>query len=101
RYIFRCYAELGTVSALQADLKQRAIVSKVWTSTTGNVRGGVGYSRGALYYLLRNQIYLGRIANKNEFYDGQHMQSSTRPRGIRCRPVSPSTGLDRPECDRC
>jgi len=72
RYIFRCYAELGTVSALQADLKQRAIVSKVWTSTTGNVRGGVGYSRGALYYLLQNQIYRGRIAHKNESYDGQH-----------------------------
>jgi site-specific DNA recombinase len=73
RYIFRRYAELGTVSALQADLKQRGIVSKVWTSTTGNVRGGVSYSRGALYYLLRNQIYLGRIAHKNESYDGQHL----------------------------
>jgi site-specific DNA recombinase len=73
RYIFRRYAELGTVSALQADLKQQGIVSKVWTSTTGNVRGGVGYSRGALYYLLRNQIYLGRIAHKNESYDGQHV----------------------------
>ena len=73
RYIFRRYAGLGTVSALQADLKQRGIVSKVWTSTTGNVRGGVGYSRGALYYLLRNQIYLGRIAHKNESYSGQHL----------------------------
>ena len=73
RYIFRQYAELGTVSALQADLKQQEIVSKVWTSTTGNVRGGVSYSRGALYYLLRNQIYLGRIAHKNESYDGQHV----------------------------
>jgi site-specific DNA recombinase len=73
RYIFRRYAELGTVSALQADLKQRGIVSKIWTSTAGNVRGGVGYSRGALYYLLRNQIYLGRIAHKNESYDGQHV----------------------------
>jgi DNA invertase Pin-like site-specific DNA recombinase len=73
RYIFRRYAELGTVSALQADLKQRGIVSKIWTSTTGNVRGGVSYSRGALYYLLRNQIYLGRIAHKNASYDGQHL----------------------------
>jgi len=73
RYIFRRYAELGTVSALQADLKQRGIVSKVWTSSTGNVRGGVSYSRGALYYLLRNQIYLGRIAHKNECYDGRHL----------------------------
>jgi hypothetical protein len=47
-------------------------VSKVWTSTGGRVRGGVGYSRGALYYLLRNQIYLGRVPHKQESYDGQH-----------------------------
>jgi site-specific DNA recombinase len=72
RYIFRRYVELGTVSALQADLKQRGIVSKIWTSTTGKVRGGLGYSRGALYYLLRNQIYLGRIAHKRESHQGQH-----------------------------
>lgn len=73
RYIFRRYAELGTVSALRANLKERGIVSKVWMSTTGNVQGGVSYSRGALYYLLRNQIYLGRIAHKTESYGGQHM----------------------------
>ena len=73
RYIFRRYMELGTVSALQADLKQRGIVSKKWTSTTGKVRGGTTYSRGACYYLLRNQIYLGRIAHKGESYDGQHL----------------------------
>jgi site-specific DNA recombinase len=79
RYIFRRYAELRTVSALQADLKQRGIVSKVWTSTTGNVRGGVGYSRGALYYLLRNQIYLGRIAHKSDSYDGQHSSIVDQP----------------------
>lgn len=73
RCIFRRYAELGTVSALRVDLKRRGIVSKIWTSTTGNVRGGVSYSRGALYYLLRNQIYLGRIAHKSDSYDGQHV----------------------------
>jgi hypothetical protein len=79
RYIFRRYAELSTVSALQADLKQRGIVSKVWTSTTGNVRGGVGYSRGALYYLLRNQIYLGRITHKSDSYAGQHPSIVDQP----------------------
>jgi site-specific DNA recombinase len=72
RHIFRTYAELGTVAALQDDLRRRGIVSKVWTSTGGRVRGGVGYSRGALYYLLRNQIYLGRVPHKQESYDGQH-----------------------------
>ena len=71
-HIFRTYAELGTVAALQDDLRRRGIVSKVWTSTSGRKRGGAGYSRGALYYLLRNQIYLGRVPHKQESYKGQH-----------------------------
>jgi len=107
RYMFGRYAELGTVSALQADLKQRGIVSKIWTSTAGKARGGVGYSRGALYYLLRNQIYLGRIAHKNESYDGQHAPivdqalwdqvqiclSANRPGRVRVRSMSSQSPL--------
>jgi DNA invertase Pin-like site-specific DNA recombinase len=72
RYLFRRYVELKTVSALKSDLKQSGIVSKVWTSSSGNRRGGLGYSRGALYYLLRNSIYIGRIAHRAASYDGQH-----------------------------
>ena len=72
RYLFQRYIELGTVAALQTDLKGRGIVSKVWTSSNGKRRGGLGYSRGALYYLLRNAIYVGRIAHRGVSYAGQH-----------------------------
>jgi DNA invertase Pin-like site-specific DNA recombinase len=72
RYLFQRYVEFGTVAALQSDLKQRGIVSKVWTSSSGKRRGGLGYSRGALYYLLRNPIYIGRIAHRGASYAGQH-----------------------------
>ncbi|MEA2817697.1 MAG: site-specific recombinase [Rhodospirillaceae bacterium] len=72
RYLFQRYVELGTVAALQTDLKRRGIVSKVWTSSNGKKRGGLGYSRGALYYLLRNAIYVGRIAHRGASYAGQH-----------------------------
>jgi site-specific DNA recombinase len=72
RYLFHRYGELGTVAALQTDLKRCGIVSKVWTSSSGKRRGGLGYSRGALYYLLRNTIYIGRIAHRGASYAGQH-----------------------------
>jgi site-specific DNA recombinase len=72
RYLFRSYVELGTVAALQADLSQRGIVSKIWTSSSGRRRGGQGYSRGALYYLLRNPLYVGQIAHRGTSYAGQH-----------------------------
>jgi DNA invertase Pin-like site-specific DNA recombinase len=64
RYLFQRYVDLGTVAALQTDLKRRAIVSKIWTSSSGKTRGGAGYSRGALYYLLRKSNYVGLIADR-------------------------------------
>ena len=72
RYLFERYVELGAVAALQADLRQRGIVSKIWISSSGKRRGGLCYSRGALYYLLRNPIYVGRIAHRGASYTGQH-----------------------------
>src|SRR5690348_13430915 len=72
RYIFQRYLELGTVSALQAELRRQGIVSKAWVSGSGRRRGGLGYSRGALYYLLRNSLYVGRIAHRGATYGGQH-----------------------------
>src|SRR5712664_969651 len=71
-YLFQRYVELGTVAALHTDLKRRVIVSKIWTSSSGKRRGGLGYSRGALYYLLRNTIYVGRITHRGASYAGQH-----------------------------
>ena len=72
RYLFQRYAELGTVSALMSETRRRGIVSKLWTSSTGKTRGGAAYSRGALYYLLRNPIYVGRIAHRGATYAGRH-----------------------------
>jgi site-specific DNA recombinase len=72
RLIFRRYIELGQVPALLAELRQQGIVSKVWVSSKGGHRGGQPYSRGALYYLLGNPIYVGRIAHRGASYDGQH-----------------------------
>ena len=72
RLIFRRYLDLGQVPALLAELHRQGIVSKVWVSSKGIRRGGHSYSRGALYYLLRNPIYVGRIAHRGASYAGQH-----------------------------
>jgi len=72
RMIFARYLELGRVSGFLAELRQRGIVSKVWISSKGIRRGGHPYSRGALYYLLRNSLYVGRIAHLGASHPGQH-----------------------------
>ena len=72
RYIFRRYQELGCVRLLKEDLDRRGVVSKRRTSKTGIESGGHSFSRGALYALLLNPIYVGEIRHKNLRHPGQH-----------------------------
>ena len=70
--IFRRYLELGSVPDLVADLKNREIRGKSWTTQKGVRRRGGFMARGALYRLLRNPFYLGRIPHKEKGYAGSH-----------------------------
>jgi len=72
RHIFTRYADLGSVRELKVDLDRDGIVSKVRTSKTGNVSGGKSLSRGALYKMLSNRIYIGEIVHKEKSYPGEH-----------------------------
>ena len=72
RLIFSRYLELESVHALRRDLAERDIISKKRTSAKGRTIGGKPFSRGALFHLLRNRIYLGQITHKSEVHDGQH-----------------------------
>jgi site-specific DNA recombinase len=72
RKIFDLYLKLGYVSRLKEQLDQDGVKSKLRVSISGKRSGGVSYSRGALYQILKNRIYLGEIAHRNESYAGQH-----------------------------
>jgi DNA invertase Pin-like site-specific DNA recombinase len=72
RFIFRRYAELGSVRLLKDDLEARGIKSKSWTSASGRISGGKPFTRGALYLILRNRIYQGEIIHNEESYLGEH-----------------------------
>jgi site-specific DNA recombinase len=72
RNIFERYLELGSVRLLKTDLDRRGIVSAAKASRKGNIRGGKSFSRGALYSLLSNPIYLGEIRHKKKRHPGQH-----------------------------
>ena len=72
RAIFRQYLELGCVSALEARLAEEGVRSKVWVSARGTTSGGVALSRGALFHMLRNRIYLGEIVHGEASVVGCH-----------------------------
>lgn len=72
RLIFQRYLELGSVHRLMQDLESRGIRSKHWVTQKGNARGGTHFTRGALYALLQNPVYVGQIRHKDKVHDGQH-----------------------------
>ena len=72
RDIFRQYLRLGSVMRLKGYLEEKQIRSKIRTGSDGRKYGGAVYSRGALYQILNNRIYIGRIVHRGESYVGQH-----------------------------
>ncbi len=61
RTIFSRYLELGSVHVLQRALQAEGVRS----------RSGAALSRGALFHLLKNRLYLGEIVHKGQSYPGQ------------------------------
>lgn len=72
RHIFCRYLALKSVNALAEELEACGVRSKLRPVATGQQRGGGALSRGALFHLLRNRIYLGEIVHKKQSYDGLH-----------------------------
>ena len=72
RRIFETYLKLGSVHALQRQLRLERTFSKCHTSAKGRVRGGVFFGRGALFHLLRNRLYLGEIIHRGHSHAGLH-----------------------------
>jgi DNA invertase Pin-like site-specific DNA recombinase len=71
REIYRMYLKLGCVSKVQEHLDQTGVRSKERTSRTGRSSGGAVYSRGALYGMLQNHMYLGKVHHQGTYYPGQ------------------------------
>ena len=72
RHIFCMYGELGTVRKVKEKLDHLGIVTKLRAQKNGKATGGKPFSRGNLYQLLSNPIYIGRIPHKGESYPGEH-----------------------------
>lgn len=72
QHIFERYLHHSNVIRLKQELDREQIFSKVLTYRDGRTVGGKPFSRGALYALLSNPIYIGHIRHKNKTYDGQH-----------------------------
>ena len=72
RHIFQRYLELGSVRKLQVELKRAGRLTPLRTTQKGKTSGGYAFSRGKLYHMLSNPIYVGRIRHRAKIYEGQH-----------------------------
>ncbi len=74
RRIFQTYNECGCVKNLLLSLKKSSIKRPQRISEKGRPYGGAEYSRGNLYYILKNPIYIGKIRHGDKVYEGLHKQ---------------------------
>jgi site-specific DNA recombinase len=72
RQIFALYRELGCVRRVKEEADRLGLKTKRSTTRRGADRGGKPFSRGHLYRLLANPIYIGQIAHKDQLYPDQH-----------------------------
>ena len=73
RHIFARYLELGSVRDLRQELERTGIKSKMRQSANGETTGGNVLSRGALYNVLSNPVYIGEIRHGRLRHPGLHL----------------------------
>ena len=72
RMLFERYLVLGNVRLVEQELLRKKIPLPCRTRIKGGAYGGGWFSRGQIYKLLSNQIYIGRIQHGDKSFAGQH-----------------------------
>ena len=72
RTIFELFLKLRNVRKVQAELARLELTTKPYPISTGKILGGLPFSRGHIYRILSNPLYIGEIAHKEVRHAGQH-----------------------------
>ncbi|RYG28058.1 MAG: recombinase family protein, partial [Burkholderiales bacterium] len=72
RHIFERFIVLRSGPELGIELELDGIRSKARLSRDGRPYGSARISRGALYSMLQNRLYVGEVSHKGQVYKGQH-----------------------------
>ena len=71
RTLFQLYIKLKSVYAIKIEADRLGLVTKRRQTGKGPT-GGIAFSRGHLYQLLRNPLYVGDVSHKGKIYPGLH-----------------------------
>ena len=72
RALFRLYLEKGNVRLMKRQADRRGLRSKLRNYKSGRQTGGGCFTRGHLYRLLANPVYIGEVIHKENRFDGLH-----------------------------
>jgi len=70
--LYEAYTTLKSVPALKAWADQQGLLSKARTRRDGTHVPGTRLARGALYTLLKNPLYIGKVRYQDQLYPGKH-----------------------------
>jgi DNA invertase Pin-like site-specific DNA recombinase len=72
REIYRRYLDCGNVRTLKSEIDRLGWVTPARISRRQGQSGGRPLSRGHLYRILSNPIYIGKVAHRGQVHVGQH-----------------------------
>lgn len=72
RSLFESYLEYGNVRDLKQHADRIGFLTKTRILQSGEIVEGRPFTRGRLYHLLSNPIYIGKIQHKRDQYEGVH-----------------------------
>ncbi len=72
KLIFDLYLQLGSIPAVQKELRARSIVSRSRCLANGKVLGGVPFSNGAVSHILNNRHYIAELNHHGKSWPGEH-----------------------------
>jgi site-specific DNA recombinase len=73
RTLFSLYVDLGNVRQVKEAADRLGLTTKRRLTAIGRSYGGCRFSRGAIYKILSNPVYVGEIVHKAERYPGAHL----------------------------
>ena len=72
RRIFARFLQLGSALRVAEELDSAGETTKAWVTQAGHRRHGGRFTKGAVYKLLNNRVYLGLAVHKGTAHPGEH-----------------------------
>ncbi|MCI0341668.1 MAG: recombinase family protein [Planctomycetales bacterium] len=72
RFLFQKYAETRSLRLTAKAANERGYRTKAYVSRTGHRRGHREFEKNAVWWVLTNPVYVGKIALRDEVFEGKH-----------------------------